>query len=106
MRYVTTIVLALVVALLLTSLGLFNSTNLDYVKARSEARWREMGYEPVAYEGWQYGSGLIFTSYGGAKVWYRLRNVPDNGITYQGYLQRWGDELHVYGPKAIDAIKP
>ena len=27
----------------------------DYVKDRGPERWRELGYEPVAYEGYQYG---------------------------------------------------
>ena len=81
------------------------SGNLDYVKDRAEARWKDYGMEVVTYEGFQWGFWGL-NSYGGAHVWYRLRQIPDNGITYTGYLQRWGDELHIYGPKAIDAIKP
>ncbi len=84
-----------------------SSSNLDYVKERGEARWREYGMEPIAYEGYQWGAVVPWsTTYGGAKVWWRLKAVPDNGITYSGHLQRWGDELHIYGPVAIDAIRP
>lgn len=83
-----------------------NSANLDYVLEHGERRWIEVGYEPVAYEGYQWCRSVFFSEYGGACVWWRLRNIPDNGITYTGYLKRWGDELHVYGPFAIDAIKP
>lgn len=81
-----------------------SSSNLDYVKEHGEARWREYGFEPVAYEGYRWG-GHAGGTYGGAKVWWRLKSVPDNGITYSGYLQRWGDELHIHGPIAIDAIR-
>ena len=62
--------------------------NLEYVKQHSEDRWKEYGMSPVAYEGFEWGFWGI-NSYGGAKVWYRLKKDPDNGITYTGYLQRW-----------------
>ena len=82
-----------------------SSGNLDYVKEHSPDKWREMGFEPVAYEGFTWGF-WGFNNYGGAQVWYRLEKIPANGISYTGYIQRWGDELHVYGPDATDAIKP
>jgi hypothetical protein len=82
-----------------------SSGNLDYVKDKAPEKWKTQGFEVVDYEGYQWGTGGI-NSYGGAKVWHRLKKIPDNGITYSGYIQRWGDELHVYGPDAIDAIKP
>lgn len=80
--------------------------NLDEGKAVSKARWHEMGYEVVAYEGFQWG--LWFGGcYGGAKVWSALRAIPDNGIRYTGHISKWCDDgWHVYGPQAIDAIKP
>jgi hypothetical protein len=79
--------------------------NLDYVKEESKEIWNSVGYEIVGYEGYQWGF-WGFNTYGGARVWYRVDQIEDNGITYTGYLQRWGDEIHVYGPKAIDAIRP
>ena len=79
--------------------------NLDYVKEHASNKWAKQGFEVVDYEGYEFGF-MGFNSYGGANVWYRLKKIPDNGITYSGYIQRWGDELHVYGPEAIDAIKP
>lgn len=82
-----------------------SSGNLEYVKERSTDRWKEYGMQVVSYEGFEWGFGG-FNNYGGAKVWYRLKTIPDNGITYTGFLQRWGDEIHIYGPKAIDAIRP
>jgi hypothetical protein len=80
--------------------------NLDYVKAHAPVKWQKQGFEVVDYEGYHWGALGMGTTYGGAQVWHRLRKVPDNGITYSGYIQRWGDELHVYGPTAIDAIRP
>lgn len=94
--------LALVILVALALVGC--ASNVDYVKERGAARWREVGYEPIGYEGYQWG--LWFgPGYGGASVWWSLRRVPDNGTIYTGYLRRWGDELHVYGPHAIDAIR-
>lgn len=82
-----------------------SSSNLEETKAAAPARWESQGFTVVDYEGYTWG-GWLGGSYGGANVWHRLRKVPDNGITYSGYVQRWGDEFHVYGPHAIDAIRP
>lgn len=81
------------------------SANREYIKERAEQRWEEVGFRVIGYEGYQWGF-WIGGKWGGACVWYMLEPVKSNGIHYSGYLQRWGDELHVYGPKAIDAIKP
>lgn len=81
-------------------------SNLEWLKANAPAKWKAQGFEVVDYEGFQWGAGGYGTPYGGAKVWHRLRKIPDNGITYSGYVKRWGNEVHVYGPKAIDAIQP
>lgn len=80
--------------------------NLDNVKLKSNEIWQDQGFTVVAYEGYQMGAVVPFTKYGGAYVWYRLKRNPDNGILYSGYLQQWGEEIHVYGPKAIDAFNP
>lgn len=98
-------VIALLLCLAFFSLSGCSSGNLDYVKEKGPEKWKEVGFEVAGYEGYQWGL-WGFSSYGGAKVWWRLKKVPDNGITYFGYIQRWGNELHVYGPKAIDAIRP
>lgn len=94
----------IVLSLLALTMGC-SSGNLDYVKAHAPEKWKQQGFDIVDYEGFQWGFWGI-GQYGGAHVWYRLRKIPDNGITYSGYIQRWGDELHVYGPNAIDAIRP
>lgn len=97
--------LTLSTLLLLSILTGCSSGNLDYVKQHADQRWKEYGMNVVSYEGYNWGF-WGFNSYGGAEVWYRLRQIPDNGITYTGFLYRWGDEIHIYGPKALDAIKP
>lgn len=74
--------------------------NIEFVKASACAKWRAQGFECVDYEGWTFGFG--FGPYGGSNVWHRLRKIPDNGVTYSGYIRRWDDELHVYGPTPID----
>jgi hypothetical protein len=79
------------------------TANLEETKANAVQTWRANGYEPIGYEG--YGWGLGFGTYGGAKVWHSLRSLTDDrGVRFSGYVQRWGNEYHIYGPKAIDAI--
>jgi len=80
--------------------------NLDYVKNRAEQTWRDRGYQVVGYNGYLWRVGGVGTSYGGAFVCYELKSIPDNGLHYEGCLQRWGNELHVYAVKARDAIRP
>ena len=94
------IILALLYMLILCS---FSKNNLNYIKDHAEKRWKSYGCEIIGYGGYERGFSYINT-YGGAKVWYRLRNIKDNGVTYIGYLQRWGDEIHIYNVKALDAI--
>lgn len=83
--------------------GLFvgSSGNLDYVKEKGPEKWQEIGFKTAGYDGYTWGV-WGFNSYGGAKVYWTLKKIPDNGIAYSGYIQRWGTELHIYGPKAID----
>lgn len=78
--------------------------NLNETKDAACDRWKSIGYTCVGYEGYQWGSWLG-GSYGGAKVWHSLRRDEAPGIIYSGYVKRWGDEYHLYGPRAVDAIK-
>lgn len=82
-------------------IGLFlagcSSGNLEYVKEKAEHKWEKQGYKVLDYEGYEWGFWGL-NNYGGAKVWYRLRRLDNLCLSYSGYLQRWGDELHVYGP--------
>lgn len=91
----------LIICLIIGSYG-----NLEDVKSHAEATWKNVGFEIVGYERYQWGFGGYGTSYGGAHVWHRLKKIPDNGISYTGFIQKWGNEYHIYGPKATDAIQP
>jgi len=71
------------------------SRNVEYVKQHAAARWGELGYTVVGYEGYQW------SPFAGGDVWYVLKRVDSPGIIYTGYLVKWGDELHVYGPSII-----
>lgn len=82
-----------------------SSANLDYVKEKGVEKWREAGFEPVGYQGYQWGFGGM-GGYGGAKVWWKLKKKSDPGVTYSGYIQRWGSELRVYGPMVVDKKDP
>jgi hypothetical protein len=77
--------------------------NLQYIKDRAEDRWAENGYVVNGYLGYQWGIGGYGTPYGGAKVWYTLRK-PDNNLNYKGFLYRWGNEIHIYETRCIDAV--
>lgn len=79
--------------------------NRDYVKKRAADRFDDLGYEITGYEGYKFGF-WGYNEYGGAHVRYILKKKPDNGITYSGALQRWGDEIHLTYFRAVDAIKP
>ena len=98
------VILIMVVCILIVfSVG--TSGNLEHVKDQAEERFTELNYEIARYDGYQWGL-WGYNDYGGAHVWYLLKKVPDNGILYSAYLQRWGDEIHLYELEAIDAIKP
>lgn len=100
--YKTPVIICLVVVLLLTRL--ISSANTEYIREHAEARWAENGFTVQGYDGWEIGP-IFYGSYGGASVWYKL-GKEGNDITYEGALRRWGDELHVYKVRAIDAIRP
>ena len=79
--------------------------NLDYVKEHAEETFKSNGFEIQGYQGYQYGTVLPFTTYGGAVVWYTIKQ-SDSPIMYQAALKRWGDEIHIYSFTAKDAISP
>jgi hypothetical protein len=88
-----------VAALALTIyLGGCNTRKVNYIKSQAQERWEKAGFEIVGYEG--YETGNIFTTPGG-RVWYIVKR---NGVTYDGFLSAWGDEIHIYNLRALDAL--
>lgn len=83
-----------------------SSGNLGYIQKNSAVKWAEVGFKPIGYLGYEWGKLGYGSSYGGAKVSYELRKIPDNDLTYVGTLTRWGDELHVNEIKPRDGAKP
>jgi hypothetical protein len=71
---------------------------VPWVKEHAPEAAKQLGYEIIGYEGY------TWSAFYGGMVWYTLRQT--NGITYEGAFTRWGEEVHVYDLKAIDAIKP
>lgn len=66
-----------------------------YVKERSAQYYEQRGFKVVGYQGYN-----MFV--GGRCYWYTLEK---NGTTFESCLMRWGDEVHEYSLRAIDAIK-
>lgn len=79
-----------------------SSANLDDVKAKACDTWKQAGYTCVGYEGYQWGFGV--GNYGGAHVWHSLKRDANPTVIYSGYVQKWGNEYHLYNVTAVDAI--
>ena len=90
---------------LLLALCIGTPGNLDFVKAHAAETWEANGFTIRGYEGYNWSFGG-YNEYGGARVRYQLRKTPDNGVTYTGSLQRWGNEIHVVRVRAQDAVSP
>lgn len=89
------------IALMIILLSLVGcARNVDEGKACAPAAAEAMGYRLDGYTG--YNLSLIY----GGLVWFNLKKVPDNGITYEAAFSPWNGECHVYNLRAIDAIKP
>lgn len=80
----------------------YSACNLEYVKERAESVWDDNGFTIIGYQGYQLDwNWPRYSTLGGAKVWYTLRRKKDTGVIYQGFLQRWGNEVHVYNIEPI-----
>ena len=88
--------------LVICSYAIPGNGNLEWVKDRAVDKWNKQGFTVVDYEGYAYGGGWKFTRFGGARVWYRLVRKDNNSLVYSGYMKRWGDEVHVYGPILVE----
>ena len=74
---------------------------VDEIKTAAPSAFAQAGFQIVGYEGYQWSS---LDTYGG-RVWYTLKRIPDNGVTYHAFLSKWGTEYHIYKLEAIDALK-
>jgi hypothetical protein len=74
----------LIITGFLTSCG---SSNVPEVKAKAAETWRQAGFEIVGYEG--YTSDHCWFNYGCGHVWHTVKRIPDNGIIYHGYIEKW-----------------
>lgn len=78
--------------------------NLDYLRENAKEFFDQNGFEIVGHEGYTWGGVMPFTSYGGARVWYIVKRKGKDNTIYNCYLKRWGNEIHIYKFKAINAI--
>ena len=74
--------------------------NIEEAKRCGPVLAKQQGFEVVGYQG--YNLSVIY----GGLVWYTMRRVPDNGITYQAAFSPWFGECMMYSLEATDAIKP
>ena len=78
--------------------------NVDYVKFYSDKVITDNGFINAGYQGYEWTPGLPFSSYGMGLVWYTVKRYENPNITYEMALMRWGNEIHIYNLKSIDAI--
>jgi hypothetical protein len=88
--------------LALLALAGCSASNVPDIKTHAAATWKQAGFEVVGYEGYNWTG---FGQWGGC-VWYSLRRIPDNGVTYEGCISKWSGEYHIYSLNSLDAIKP
>lgn len=72
------------------------SKNVEHIKANAEKTFKTAGFEIITYEGYQRG-------FMGGNVWYLIKQ-PNKDTIYEAALVKWGDEIHIYNFKAINAI--
>ena len=72
--------------------------NVEYVKIHSAERLKELGYNNAVYEGYQW------SPFNGGDVWYTMKRDDTPHVIYTGYLVKWGDEIHFYGPRVVNTI--
>lgn len=73
--------------------------NVGFLKEKAPEFLKKNGnFEIVTYEGYQYS--VLCQGY----VWYNVKR-PNSDTIYNLALCKWGDEIHIYNFKAINAIK-
>jgi uncharacterized protein YceK len=67
------------------------TTQVNYLKEHGPKFLQSMGFEVIAYEGYQWG---MF----GGKVWYQIRDPKNPNVRYSVWLIHRGGEIHFYMP--------
>jgi len=88
----------LVTFLLIFGIVKIGHRNVEITKQNAQKTWAAAGYEVKGYEGYQW------SPLGGGDVWYIVERKGKPDITYHGFLQKWGNEYHIYKLRAIDAL--
>jgi len=71
------------------------SDDFSYVNARSKAYYEDRGFQVIGYQGFNMWSA-------GRCYWYTIER--DKTI-YESCLMKWGDEVHEYNLRALNAVK-
>lgn len=79
-----------------------SASNVPDIKAHATEAWAQAGFKVVGYEGYEWTG---FGMWGGC-VWYTVQRKHDDKVMYHGCVTKWGDEYHLYGIKALDALVP
>lgn len=89
----------LILILMLFTMNGCSKKDVGFLKEKAPEFLKQNGnFEIVTYEGYQYGTicrGI---------VWYNVKR-PNSNTIYNLALCKWGDEIHIYNFKAINAIR-
>lgn len=83
-----------VCVLLMSGCGLMQD-DASFIQPKAKQFFEERGHTVVSYQG--YNMWTIGRCY-----WYVTEK---NGITYESCLLKWGNEIHEYSLRAIDAVR-
>lgn len=70
------------------------SRNVAFLKESGPQYLNDQGFKIIAYEGYK-------NSITGGHVWYLLQRSDSPGIIYNGFIEKWFEEIHLYNLKAI-----
>lgn len=65
--------------------------NIPEIKSVADAYFKNMGWEVLGYEGYQWGLW-------GGKAWYLVRDPSIPDARYSVFLIKRGGEIHLYNP--------
>lgn len=86
---------AIVAAILAMGLAGCVSDDYEWVNSRSAAYYQQRGFSIVGYQGYDFHPQ-------GRCYWYTLERME---TVYESCLLRWGNEVHEYNLRALNAVK-